>query len=298
MRQPTRTTRSIAAIAGTIMLSACSSFVVDSESPPDRSEVSRYDDAKCKATMTKSVYEDGVAWNACSREAALVSYEYAQMAYNVYEKTTWFDLGPDIKPVETPKETDKGFAYHVYERRRDGVLEEVIISYRGTNFEQWQDWIFGNIGLEQRAAALRVFDDVSARYGVLPSVTGHSLGGALASQVSLCRNVRYNIVFDASPRFSKRFCGKLSYVNHNVSIVEYGEINKLLRIFGRESTQRYVSLNCLKKGGAVDQHSMRKLAACLTNIASLEDDPAAIASRERNKIPNDHELLPQTMAQP
>lgn len=292
MPKPTRRLRSLAAIALGITLAACSSLEVDSVSPPERSEVARYDDADCKATSTKSVYEDGVAWNACSRDAALVSYEYAQMAYNVYEKQTRFHLGPNVELVEAPDETDTGFAYHVYERRRDGALEEVIISYRGTNFEQWQDWIFGNIGLEQRVAALRVFDDVSARYGVLPSVTGHSLGGALASQVSLCRNVGYNIVFDASPRFSKRFCGRLTYVNHNVSVVEYGEVNKLLRVFGRETTQRYVSLNCLKQGGVVDQHSMRKLAACLTNIASLEAYPAAVASRKRNKIPDNHEMLP------
>lgn len=251
---------------------------------PQPTVVAEYADHECKTTIALAVYRGGREWNACSRDAAILTYEYAQMATNVYSDAKQFDLGSNFELLEGLVETDSGLAYQVYRRVSEGGSGEVIISFRGTDFDTWQDWIFGNIGLRQRAEALTVFDRVSREYGALPSVTGHSLGGALATQVSLCRDVHYSIVFDTSSRFSERFCGA-TYKNHNVSIVEYGEVNKLLRIFGREPSQRYLSLGCLQRGNSIDQHSMGKLAACLTNIAAIEASSAQ-SSRARNEVPD------------
>ena len=241
---------------------------------------------ECKTTPTKVLYSGGKEWNACTRDAARLSYEYAQMATNVYSSvgSSPFKLGPNLRPLEPLASLPSGLQYRVYERHDNGKRSEVIIAYRGTNFSSWQDWIFGNIGLTQRSEALTIFDRVWRDYEIKPSITGHSLGGALAIQVSLCRDVHYNIVFDTSSRFSKRFCGA-TYENHNVSIVEFGEINKLLRVFGREPTQRYVSLNCIDEGNAFSQHSMEKLAACLTNIAALDASDAKV-SKTLNAIPD------------
>ena len=278
--------RNLLALAYLVALSACATITTASKTPPTSTTFGEYAEEQCTDTDRKPVYEGGKPWNACTRDVAQISYEYAQMAFNAYREGTAFQLGPNIKPLEYYIDPKSGFAYEVYQRSENNTPAEIIISYRGTNFDQWQDWIFGNIGRLQRAQALSAFDAVSGKYKLPTSLTGHSLGGALATQVSLCRDVHYNIVFDSSPRFSNRFCGPLRYVNHNISIVEFGEINKLLRIFGREPTQRYVSLNCLENGGATKQHSMRKLAACLTNIATLDGDVEAIASKKRNAIPD------------
>ena len=266
-----------------IGLSACATRPTIPDDPVPNA-FSKMETAECEKTSKKSVYTGGTEWNACTRDAAGLAYTYAQMATNVYtaQDGTPFDLGPDLRALEPLSVSESGLEYRVFERVQNGTRSEIIIAYRGTNFGSWQDWIYGNIGTRQRKEALAAFDRVVEKYGMKPSVTGHSLGGALATQVSLCRDVYYNIVFDASPRFSKKLCDE-DFDNHNVSIVEYGEVNKYLRIFGREPTQRYVSLNCLDKGGAISQHSMGKLAACLTTIAAIDDGDAA-RSQQLNGI--------------
>jgi len=267
------------------ILSGCSTITIPSnETIP--SAIALKETNECNKTPTKALYSGGKEWNACTRDVAQISYEYAQMATNVYSSIDShpFHLGPNLRPLEPLSSLTSGLQYRVYERHDNEKRLEVIIAFRGTNFDSWQDWVFGNIGVTQRSEALAIYDRVWRDYKIKPSITGHSLGGALAIQVSLCRDVHYNIVFDASSRFSKRFCGA-SYENYNVSIVEFGEINKALRIFGREPTQRYVSLNCLDEGNAFSQHSIEKLAACLTNIAAL-DVPDAKASKTLNIIPD------------
>ena len=274
-------------IAGllSLILAGCSTITIPSKDPP-ASTIALKETKECKRTSKISLYPNGKEWNECTRDLAKLAYEYAQMAANVYSSkdSTPFNLSQSLRPLEPLESLESGLQYRVYERIENGKRSEVIISFSGTNFNSWQDWIFGNIGLTQRSESLAIFDRVLTEYGIKPSVTGHSLGGALATQVSLCRDVKYNMVFDSSSRFSKRFCGA-SYENHNVSVAEFGEINKLLRIFGREPTQRYVSLNCLDEGNSLAQHNMAKLAACLTNIAALEDE-AATKSKLKNRIPN------------
>ncbi len=75
-------------------------------------------------------------------------------------------------------------------------------------------------------------------------------------------------MFNTSPRFW--ILDKLKGGNDINSIVESGEFLKVARIPGIETDQLYTSLDCLDKGNPFDQHSMSKLAECLTDIASID----------------------------
>jgi hypothetical protein len=111
-------------------------------------------------------------------------------------------------------------------------------------------------------------------------VTGHSLGGGIATYVSLCRPDVNSYVFNSSPRFS--ICrGARGPAGNRESVVEYGEFLKAARIFGGSPDQLYTSIGCIH-GNAFRQHKMRPLAECLTRIAAIDRDPAAIASLEAN----------------
>ena len=260
------------------LISSCSSKGDILSDDPQLSEIGRMSNSECKQTE----YKQG--WNKCSRHTAQQTYVYAQMAANAYDVDT-FNLGSEFEVADKNYKTKTGLGYVVYVRRNMDMIEDVVISFRGTDFDSLYDWWFGNIGNRQRREALVIFDRFSEEYNLIPSVTGHSLGGALATQVSLCRDVHLNVVFDSSPRFSRKLCNE-NYLNRNYSIVELGEINYLFRFFGKEATQRYNSLGCLSEGGPINQHSMGKLAACLTNIAAI-DDCHAMQSKIRNNIPDD-----------
>jgi hypothetical protein len=116
-------------------------------------------------------------------------------------------------------------------------------------------------------------------------VTGHSLGGGISIQISLCRENVNTYVFNTSPRF--RRCAE-PIRNRRVSVAEYGEILKLPRIFGREATQQYNSIGCTNRGSPFRQHQMRRLAECLTRIAALEENSEARRSLDLNpSVPRD-----------
>ena len=130
----------------------------------------------------------------------------------------------------------------------------------------------GNILKYQNIRAVDKFDLVSAIYPGAPIVvTGHSLGGALATHVSLNRTNARAYVFNSSPRFFKTDkCDVPDCGNERDSIVEYGEINKIFRIFGSEPTQTYTSIGCIDGANPLTNHSMRDLAICLASIAQVE----------------------------
>ena len=63
----------------------------------------------------------------------------------------------------------------------------------------------------QRREALYYFDKIASdaraeNEEVRITVTGHSLGGSLAIQMSLCNEIHQAVVFQTSPRFRKQLC--------------------------------------------------------------------------------------------
>jgi pimeloyl-ACP methyl ester carboxylesterase len=202
------------------------------------------------------------------------------MATNAYVSSDDFQLGPDIKPLLHVDNDKKGFAYSLFQRRRADGSAEIVIAFRGTEFTHANDWIFGNILGKQNPRGLRVYDTIDAKTDLPITVTGHSLGGAIAAYVSLRRAPVPTYVFNSSPRFSRNGAEP---PNRRLSIVEYGEALKVGRIFGREPTQTYVSVNCTPGMNAFKGHGMRRLAICLTRMAAWHD-AAARESLDLNKL--------------
>lgn len=130
---------------------------------------------------------------------------------------------------------------------------------------------------------MTLFEQIRARYpaDVPITVTGHSLGGGIAIQVSLEKPNVKAYVFNTSPRFRLRGTAP---ANRRLSIVEYGEFLKAGRLFGREANQTYISLNCTPGLNSIAQHSSRRLADCLTRLAAYRE-PGARLSLVRNNIP-------------
>ena len=220
-------------------------------------------------------------WASEIRNAAVHAYPYAQIAANAYGDGR-YDLGPDFRLVESQDNDEIGFAYSVYERGPPGAPTEVILAFRGTEFTKLSDWYYGNVLRLQNPRGVEVFDRIRAKVGrdVPIFVVGHSLGGGIAIQVSLLRPNAPAIVFNTSPRFRAK--GPVA-TNPRISIVEYGEVLKAVRVLGREPTQTYISIGCKRGLNVVAQHSMAPLSDCLTRIASY-DDASARASLTRNRI--------------
>jgi hypothetical protein len=202
------------------------------------------------------------------------------------KKEVKFALGSDIVVLCAKDNDEIGFAYTVFGRRVNGKVREIIIAYRGT--ENLADWWYGNIRSDQNLRGHELYKkwrkkaDAMGR-DVKVTVTGHSLGGAISTYISLREKGANSYVFNTSPRF-RRPAGEIPD-NDRESVVEFGEVLKVLRIFGKEPTQNYVSIGA-SKGGPITQHSMRRLAEALTAAAAWENC-AARESLARNNIKPD-----------
>lgn len=231
-------------------------------------------------------------WADQIRSAAVEAYPYAQMSNNAYADGARYDLGPDFRNVENHPNDKLGFAYSTFERRKEGRLVEVVIAFRGTEGFISRDMTRGNLLALQNREGLKAYDRIRAATepSAAVNVTGHSLGGGIATHVSLRRpNVR-SYIFNASPRF--RANGAIPD-NRRLAIVERGELLKVFRGPGREAPQTYISINCTPGFGPVGQHSIRPLADCLTQIAAWQDRDAR-ASLGRNNLRDRPAGLPRS----
>lgn len=238
--------------------------------------------------LTDDAHPSG--WRREIRETAEATWQYAQMATNAYADDARFRLPPDLTLLRDVHNDDIGFAYSLFERRRDGRLVELIIAYRGTELGFDDVW-HGSVAADQNRRGLEVYDLWRAHLDrrIPISVTGHSLGGGIATYVSLCRPNVDTYVFNSSPRF--RRCPYRIF-NRRHSVVEHGEALKAGRLFGREATQTYTSIGCTSRASPFRQHKIRLLADCLTAIAAW-DWPAARRSLRDNGIVPPEGLPPE-----
>jgi hypothetical protein len=261
--------------------------------------------------------EDG-GWCGFTRETAVAAWPYAQLASNAYcDSNDPFDLPAGfavvsrlpaqdvcdleraaakgdlaakakLKPIHKAEGKLKthGFNYTVYDKRSAaGVLEQRVIAFRGTDTKQLADWVYGNIGTTQRDEGLRLYKSERAKLdaeggkSVPIAVTGHSLGGAIAIQVSLENAGVDAFVFNTSPRYNLL----QPNANRRIAVAERGDILNALRSRSMPARQDMLIINCHPLDSNVAAHSIRKLAECVTWIAG-KTNAAAKASVRANHV--------------
>lgn len=149
---------------------------------------------------------------------------YAMMASNAYRSADQ----PYYRLVDWPEprrfESPSGLAFDVYTRQVDGSVDDIVVAFKGTDFSHVNDWL-ANLGVRET----RQFREAAGYLAELKRehphsrivVTGHSLGGALALNMSLRFDSVAAVVFNSSPNFSFRSAGK---ANSRVHLYEAGQI--------------------------------------------------------------------------
>jgi Lipase (class 3) len=127
--------------------------------------------------------------------------DYATLSLYVYDVRE-DDINRPILPAgwtELELNTDNvvGFSYGIFQ----GPGNEIVLAYTGTN--EGVDWLSNigsglGIGSPQVSAAALVYARAKEQYGANITLSGHSLGGGLASIISVWFN-RPAVVFDHAP---------------------------------------------------------------------------------------------------
>jgi hypothetical protein len=231
----------------------------------------------------------------CIRATAALGYEYGVLAALAYEPQASPDLAPPAGVVEAEScmeiacDGAKGYQYRVFHRVRDRQVAEKIIAFRGTDGKgDWSTNLFGR--KDQNRAALATFLKVRGDGTVPVSVTGDSLGGALAIQVSMCHPVHRRVALDASPRFYKSLCpgGRAlpRPADADTKLLLFSETGEILsptRWLGRNPDQLATRVNCIVGENTISQHDVRRLAACMIHRAVEGGSEEARRYRDANR---------------
>ena len=221
-------------------------------------------------------------WCDFVREAAVEAYPYAMLSSNAYnDEDTYRALPYAFLQREQEGNDDSGFAYAVFDRHEvngtQRTLKARVIAFRGTEFGSTSDIFSGSLGDAQREQALAVYAaeraalDAEGYTGIPIEATGHSLGGALATQISIDHPEVRAFVFNSSPFFS----GDPGQNDMNrLAITERGEFLRVLRQYKAPPASEAIIINCNPSAGSGEKHSIRKLADCLTWIAAYQDAAA------------------------
>lgn len=273
------TLRSLAAALCALLLSACATL-------PDISQ-SR---SPCRS-------EPG-GWCPFVREAAKAAWPYAVAATNAYADPDAFTtLEPRLEKIGrlpiAESDLETGFDYEVFAEYASGSDRKAgrkpvarILAFRGTDVkvgEGLTDVFYGTLRDDQIAIALAAFEHETARFkdNVPWVVAGHSLGGALAIEVSARHKDVRAYMFNVSPFY--RADGTENDVNRLV-INERGELlRKLPRLMVEPAAEAF-TLNCQPNADALTKHKVRALANCITWIAAY-DDADALDMVRANKVP-------------
>lgn len=226
-------------------------------------------------------------WCAFVREGAVEAYPYAIASLQAYEGDDDVYTRPIPKLAELealpidPKAKEKGFGYKIFEQysansvpdREDPQVIARILAFRGTDFDGFSDIFYGTLRNDQIDLAVEAFAAESARFddSVPWVVTGHSLGGALATEVSVANPKVRAFMFNTSPFYGS------DAMPGDVQRTVFNERGELLRRFSRfklgPAADEY-TINCRPGASAVKKHSMRLLADCLIWIAAYADKDA------------------------
>ncbi|MEA2986096.1 MAG: hypothetical protein QOD94_2350 [Alphaproteobacteria bacterium] len=261
---------------------------------------------------------------------------YAIFALRAYDEkgseTRWKKLPPSAKiwiagwhpepPVEGPLPCPDGapcglrlpgIGYQVW-RRND--CKEIVIAFRGTEFERLDDWM-SNLHWITRPLPIRdqyqqvrdniedIVNRAKQRCAGTPTIVavGHSLGGGLAQQASYAdKRIRYVYAFD--PSFVTGYSDTLEQSRANSKghkidrVYEHGEILAYPRFVLRHFAPpracdpqiRTVRFNVLT-GFTFVQHDMVAVTAKLINHAGM---PPAWYAKRHPPTTNSREIDPKT----
>jgi pimeloyl-ACP methyl ester carboxylesterase len=222
-------------------------------------------------------------WCNFVRDGAVKSYAYAMLSSNSYkDEDTYTKLPLAFVERKAADNDDSGLAYSVFDRyavRRGkrGKLLARVIAFRGTEFGSTSDIFSGSLGDSQRNGARAVYAAERAQLDaellqLVPiEVTGHSLGGALATQISIENPDVEAYIFNSSPFFSG---DPMMNDTNRIAVSERGEFLRVLRKYKTIPAADQLVINCNPSATAGQKHSIRKLADCLTWIAAYEDTVA------------------------
>ncbi|MBI5691117.1 MAG: hypothetical protein HZC55_13595 [Verrucomicrobia bacterium] len=174
---------------------------------------------------------------------------YAMLASNCYHKANrikfpvelldWVRVDLAGNPTDSPTATrTSGLAYDIFEKRNS---EEVAFAFRGTDSKR--DFLTGNFAIgptrKQYTEALEAFRQYRQKHPQKKiTLTGHSLGGALALTISVREGIDA-VAFDASPRISDGLENRQEPAKR-VMIYQAGEILVLVRMIWQAKFTRIV----------------------------------------------------------
>ncbi len=223
-------------------------------------------------------------WCSFISKAAVEAYPYAIASANAYhddddiyqfsEETERLLKALDRLPIESRDES-KGFDYQIFALKKvdDGTTDEaMIIAFRGTD-PAVNDLFYGTLRSDQIDLALTYFERERARFPADAKwiATGHSLGGALATEVSLANDDVAAWSFNLSPFYrghAVRNADKRTVINERGEFLEGFRKNKPL------SATNVFSVNCKPQKKRFTKHKIRTIGDCLIWIAAYHDKTA------------------------
>ena len=225
--------------------------------------------AACATSPTVRTYCDGYespepflepdSFSEEYQEVARQAYIYAQMSANAYDGVPQFVM-PDSIRQGSPREEGDGLQATLFEIESAGRLTAVVIAFRGTEGSNREDWTHGNIGSTQLRLAERLYETVRASYPdtVRIITSGHSLGGALALQVSITYPGVDAYVFNSTYRFEWH---GVSHQAHRIGIADARDVAGGARgYYQNPDVLHYGEYRCTS--GVIAPHRMDRLARC------------------------------------